>query len=647
MRRQLNFTIRSRLLLGFGLAALLTLAVAIVAIISLRGLGQNLSSMAVRDRLLQTGAIELRLSIEQEGSAVRGYLLTGDIDFLSDFTTARVGYDNKLAQLRRLGPSREVADLLSEVDSTHSTYTAIANEQSMLRDMGFSKAAVFLWQTEGNDIKSNLDGKLVALIARQEGLISSHTSDAQRQQTRTLVISIALVLLTWGAAISGWHWIGRSITTPITDLLEATQQIGMGKLDTRVEVSGNDEFSALGLAMNQMVAELSDSRRTEEDLLKQEQRRSDQMRTINEVSRQTSSILSLEELLPAVVNQLQQTFNYYNVNIFLVDSGANSVVLKACQGADAGKALLGTRSAFNESIVGWVASAGERFLANDVSREPRYRFVPEFASTRAELAVPIKYATAVLGVLDIRSAQVNAFDEIDTFAVQTLADQVAVAVHNAQLYEKARELAALEERQRLARDLHDAVSQTLFSASLIAEVLPRLWERDSSEGRKRLQEVRELTRGALAEMRTLLFELRPTALADADIRDLLHQLAESITGRARVAVSAEFEGQCSLSADTKIGLYRIAQEALNNVAKHSGASKAVVTLRCQVGKAELCIKDNGRGFDLSNVQGKSLGLGIMRERAKGIGACLALKSEIDEGTEVTAVWKASNAECEK
>ena len=143
--------------------------------------------------------------------------------------------------------------------------------------------------------------------------------------------------------------------------------------------------------------------------------------------------------------------------------------------------------------------------------------------------------------------------------------------------EEEREKAAIAERTRLARDLHDAVSQTLFSASLIAEVLPRIWEKNQPEGKKRLEEIRQLTRGALAEMRTLLLELRPAALADTDLGDLLHQLGESITGRARVPVDVTVNGECHvLTTEVKVALYRIAQEALNNVAKHSGAKRARV-----------------------------------------------------------------------
>jgi PAS domain S-box-containing protein len=209
---------------------------------------------------------------------------------------------------------------------------------------------------------------------------------------------------------------------------------------------------------------------------------------------------------------------------------------------------------------------------------------------------------------------------------------------------QAREQAAAVERTRLARDLHDAVSQTLFSASLIADVLPRIWERDEAEGRRRLDEVRQLTKGALAEMRTLLFELRPAALADADLSDLLRQLAESVTGRARVPVSTRLEGQCTLDADTRIALYRIAQEALNNVAKHSAATGAQVTLICGPGRVEMSVRDNGLGFDVSKVGAQSLGLGIMRERANAIGASLDVASVPGRGTQVVVLWQSSSEE---
>ncbi len=199
--------------------------------------------------------------------------------------------------------------------------------------------------------------------------------------------------------------------------------------------------------------------------------------------------------------------------------------------------------------------------------------------------------------------------------------------------------AAAEERNRLARDLHDAVSQTLFSASLIAEVLPRLWQRNPEEGSRRLEEVRQLTRGALAEMRTLLLELRPSALVEAELPHLLNQLGESINGRARVPVTVLVDGQCSFPTEVKVALYRIAQEALNNVAKHAGARQVKVNLLCELTKVTLKITDDGHGFDMTGVPPGSFGLGIMHERAGDIGALISVQSKMGHGTEVVVVWQ--------
>jgi PAS domain S-box-containing protein len=230
--------------------------------------------------------------------------------------------------------------------------------------------------------------------------------------------------------------------------------------------------------------------------------------------------------------------------------------------------------------------------------------------------------------------EANNLKEVLCIGIDSTQQKRAEETEAKQLKEKTAE----EERIRLARDLHDAVSQTLFSTSLIAEVLPKVWERNQDEGLKKLEEVRQLTRGALAEMRTLLFELRPAALADAELGDLLRQLSESVIGRARVPVTLEVEGACAMPADVKIALYRIAQEALNNIAKHSGASRAQITLHCRPQQVSLHIIDNGHGFDLNQAAQGSFGLGNMNERANQIGAILKLDSKPGEGTELTVDW---------
>jgi PAS domain S-box-containing protein len=206
------------------------------------------------------------------------------------------------------------------------------------------------------------------------------------------------------------------------------------------------------------------------------------------------------------------------------------------------------------------------------------------------------------------------------------------------LAQKAADEAVLAERTRLAHDLHDAVTQTLFSASLIAEVLPDLWRLGAAEARRSTDELRQLTRGALAEMRTLLLELRPAALTRARFADLLRQLAEALVGRTRLPIALSVEGERELPPEVQVALYRIAQESLNNVVKHARARQVTVQLALAPAGVHLEIGDDGLGFDPAAAQLASLGLRIMRERAEAIGAELHVDSAPGQGARVAVTW---------
>ncbi|MBW6473688.1 MAG: PAS domain S-box protein [Anaerolineaceae bacterium] len=207
------------------------------------------------------------------------------------------------------------------------------------------------------------------------------------------------------------------------------------------------------------------------------------------------------------------------------------------------------------------------------------------------------------------------------------------------IMEKAREEAVSAERSRLARELHDAVTQTLFSTTLTAEVLPKIFEKNPKTGFEKLGELRELTRGALAEMRTLLMELRPEALADAELVDLLQHLVNAFIARARIPIDLQIKGDCSLPVDVKIGFYRIAQEALNNISKHADPEKVLVSLTCHPETIDLIVDDNGRGFETDRLIGTDhYGLRIMQERAAEINAELEITSQINQGAHIHLRW---------
>lgn len=255
------------------------------------------------------------------------------------------------------------------------------------------------------------------------------------------------------------------------------------------------------------------------------------------------------------------------------------------------------------------------------------------------LTVPLLIQEEMYGSLVLYYREPRSFSSEEMELAATVGDQTALAIENARLRTQVERTAVAAERSRIARDLHDSVTQTLFSAALIAEVLPRLWQRDVRESERRLDELRQLTRGALAEMRTLLLELRPATLEEVDIGELLRQLAEAFTGRARVPITLELEGDGALPPDVKIAFYHICQEALNNVAKHGRAGHANVRLARKAGYANLRVTDDGQGFVIDSVTPEHLGLTIMHERAEAIGARLQIESRLQHGTTVVVEWE--------
>jgi ligand-binding sensor domain-containing protein/nitrate/nitrite-specific signal transduction histidine kinase len=383
----------------------------------------------------------------------------------------------------------------------------------------------------------------------------------------------------------------------------------------------------------------------------QERRRAEQFHLINEVGQRMNAALISEDLLQQMAGLIQDAFESSEVAIAFVQDGAvvPQITRRAARSSEAGNPA----SQGHDGLWAWVAEHGEPLMVEDGS--PREHTGQDGGGTQfaSEICVPLVSKETVIGVLSIAGDQPNLYDEEDLMVLQALANQATTAIENARLYEQGQRVAVMEERSRLARDLHDAVTQTLFSASLIAEALPAIWESDQREGADLLEQLRKLSRGALAEMRTLLLELRPTALADAALPDLMRQLGEAASGRIGVPVQVSVDGPCDAPEVVRVTLYRIAQEALNNVAKHARASEVALTLSCRDAGAdggareiELQIRDNGSGFDPDRVSAEHLGLGIIRERAAAIGADLQLTSRPGEGALVRVCWREQTPQTE-
>ncbi len=199
----------------------------------------------------------------------------------------------------------------------------------------------------------------------------------------------------------------------------------------------------------------------------------------------------------------------------------------------------------------------------------------------------------------------------------------------------------IAERQRLAHELHDAVTQTLLAASSMADALPRVWERSAAEGQRGLKELRQLLLDAVTEMRALLLKLRPATAPEQRLGKSITRLIETMTRHLSAPITVQIEEDYQPPADITAAFYRIAQEALNNIAWHAQASQISVSLQAQPREVVLRISDNGRGFDPRAIPPGHLGIAIMQERAASIGAVVEIQSRPGQGTQIIATWVAA------
>ena len=397
--------------------------------------------------------------------------------------------------------------------------------------------------------------------------------------------------------------------------------------------------------------QVAERTRTLAERTREIERRKQELEALYRADAELHRHLSLDEVLQALVDIAVDILQADKSSLLAWDDRHEKLVVRCARGYQP-KTLAEMSYAPDQGTVGRVASTGKPVAVNDARTDPRIAkraAITEPEGIRSFMQVPIEIGGEVFGVFSADYGQPRAFGSEEKRLFLALAQRAALAIDTAQLHEQAQNLAVMEERNRLARDLHDAVTQTLFSSSLIAEALPTLWESDQQEGRALLDDLKQLSRGALAEMRTLLLELRPAALAETLLPDLLRQLGDAAAGRIGVPVSVSTDGYCNVPPDLHVALYRIAQEALNNVVKHSRASQAAVDLRCIPApgdpasryprEVELRISDNGCGFDPEHASSNRLGLDIIRERAQAVGAGIEIQSQIGQGTTLVVTWE--------
>jgi signal transduction histidine kinase len=258
---------------------------------------------------------------------------------------------------------------------------------------------------------------------------------------------------------------------------------------------------------------------------------------------------------------------------------------------------------------------GQAIILIELTTEPEF-IADDDDPVRSWVGVPLMVRDEVIGALALDKKEPGFYDEDDGQTIMAFANQAAVAISNAKLYDRSREQNILKERNRLARELHDSLSQALFSMVLNAEAAMLFFDLDAEKARGQLKLLHETANAALKEMRTLIFELRPANLEQEGLATVLQKHGKMVAERYGLSIDVDVKGQNRLALPLEKALYRVAQEALNNVIKHAKATHVKVTLNTQGDWVTLSVEDNGVGIEPGAYKPNTLGLTSMRERVE-------------------------------
>jgi signal transduction histidine kinase len=389
------------------------------------------------------------------------------------------------------------------------------------------------------------------------------------------------------------------------------------------------DIRRLRTRLNRMNADL------EERSTQVEQKRKE-LEALYQADDELNRYLHLDDVLQSLVNISVELMHADKGSLLVWDDQKERLIARATRGFLPETVAI-MSFAKGQGLAGKVALSGEPAIVEDAQLDERVTHtVIKAEKIRGLIQIPIRVAGEVFGIFSADYLEPHCFTEEEKRLLSAFAQRAGTAIEKARLYEREEQIALMQERNRLARDLHDSVTQSLYGVSLYAEVVTQLLKSgDLEKTTTNLQELKGLALDALAEMRMMIYELRPSAFEEEGLVAAIQTRLDSVEGRVGLNTKINVEGKISLSHKIEEGLYRIAQEALNNVLKHAHAHTITVNLVQDESLVTLEIVDDGVGFDPAQAcDSGCLGLKVMEERSQEMNAKLEIISREGKGTRI-------------
>ena len=423
----------------------------------------------------------------------------------------------------------------------------------------------------------------------------------------------------------------QSLSRPLGNLVNAARLFSNGQLDKPVEVTTNDEIGILSNTFNEMTDQLSELINSLEQKVEERtqalQNHATQLKTLATISRELTSILDSDQLTEQVAAALNESFPFDCINFYSFDEKTNNFILR-------------TKNKFTQQFCPpeKITSASAEKLINDFENRDnkQLKILKTENNSYTQLIIPLLDSEKIIAFIDVQSKFPHVFSTEEKLILQSLGDQISIALQNAKHYQDARQLAKMEERQRIARDMHDSVQQSIYSVSLLAESGLRLIQAGDYQGtQEHLQDLINAGQDALKEMRMMMFELRPPILKEVGLIGALQQRLDAVEGRAGIITRLFVPEKPGIPMELEEELYPVAMEALNNALRHSNGTEIKIRISSEENFISMEVTDNGQGInDVNQSMKRGMGIGNMYERIQKIGGTITINTNQNMGTQV-------------
>lgn len=513
------------------------------------------------------------------------------------------------------------------------TFTALSPEEHLSKDFSSDLVATILSGKAGTVVEPGLTGRIVAfapVFPRQDRqgefwvLIHAYRkaevlSSLRSLQILVLVLGTGIVVVALVAGVAA----ARHFTRPITALISGAEAVAAGNYECPIRVETNDELEDLSHHFTRMAAHLKEHERQVREARERAERKAQETQAMNRIGMEVLALLSLPEILHLVVDKAQQLLK------------GDLAVL--CLTGPEGTLQLGAVSGAAETLRlrpgdPLPALTCEKVVCHDAP-------CPALAGALfpSHVSVPLRSGERVVGCLCVASRALRSAGPDELEFLSGLANQATIAIEKARLHRRVKDLARLEERERIAEDLHDGIIQSIYATGLGLEECVRLADEGPGKVKARLEQLIDSLNAVIRDIRNYVVGLAPERLQDRDLSQALAELARGLALNALLDLDLGVEPGIdgALTLEQTGHLFHICREALTNVVKHAGASRVVLTLGRTNGVLRLHVEDNGAGFDPARRSASGQGLRNMGERARRLGGSLSIESTPGRGTRIS------------